>query len=385
MAQTFLDDVRVVELAQYQALPRGGLLLRDFGAEVIKVEPLVGAPLRHSGPFVHGVGVQFAAHNRDKKSVTLDLRSDEGKAALDDLLRCSDVLLENFRPGVLEDMGYTAEVLRRLNPTLIVCRVSGFGQQGPHRDWGSYDPIGQAMSGLAHQTGREFGHPVLAQAPVVDRLTAIHAAAGVLAALRHRDRTGRGQVIDLAMLDVGISLMEVPLTLAHFTGEDEYLRGGTFIECADGWVIAGPARRVMWQRLLEIMGFDDLARDSDFTAPMWTSPQSSERLELFQLWSKDRSMAEVVGTLQENRVPCAPVYSIAEVLRDPQIEERGTMAEVPVDDEGRSMLVSSSPIKMSEESTAIQEVPRLGQHNAEVLTELLGRGDGTVPESPGVE
>jgi crotonobetainyl-CoA:carnitine CoA-transferase CaiB-like acyl-CoA transferase len=138
----------------------------------------------------------------------------------------------------------------------------------------------------------------------------------------------------------------------------------------------------MWKRLLEIMGFDDLARDADFTAPMWTSPQSSERLELFQMWSKDRAVDEVVETLQGNRVPCAPVKTIAEVLDDPHLSERGTMVELPVDEEGRRMLVSTSPIKMPEAVAAMQEVPRLGQHNVEILTELLGL-EGRTKSGPG--
>ncbi len=148
MATNCLDDIRIIELARFQALPRGGMLLRDLGAEVIKVESPKGeGDLRPMGPFVHGQSVQFAAYNRGKKSITLELRTEEGRAILGDLIRCSDVLLENFRPGILETMGYTQETLSRLNPTLVLCRVSGFGQYGPYRDWGSFDPPIQAMSG----------------------------------------------------------------------------------------------------------------------------------------------------------------------------------------------------------------------------------------------
>lgn len=157
MMKTCLEGVRIAELARYQALPRGGLLLRDLGAEVIKVEPMEGEDLRHMGPFVHGESIQFAAYNRGKKSICMDLRTKEGKAILTDLLRVSDVLLENFKPGTLAAMGYPADYLQRLNPGLIVCSVSGFGQYGPYREWRAYDSIIQAMSGIAHRRGVPSG------------------------------------------------------------------------------------------------------------------------------------------------------------------------------------------------------------------------------------
>ena len=375
MLKNCLEGVRIVELARYQALPRGSLLLRDFGAEVIKVESVDGqAELRAMGPFVHGQSVQFAAYNRGKKSITLDLRSARGKAILNDLIRCSDVLLENFRPGILEAMGYRQDALRSLNPTLVVCRVSGYGQESPYRDWGGADPMIQAMSGIAHQTGRPLGRPVIADGPLEDRLTAIHAAVGIMGALRYRERTGRGQTIDIAMLDVGISLEEVALAMAAHTGRDDFLRGGTFVQCADGWVILGSPRRAMWERLLRIMGYEDLAKNADFTAPMWTSPNSEERLELFQLWAKDLPIEKVVATLQDNQIPCTPVKTVMDVLHDPHLKARGSMVEVPVDDQGNTMLMPGYQIKMSVPPPPLKGPPRLGEHNEEILGELLALG-----------
>ena len=157
MMKTCLEGVRIAELARYQALPRGGLLLRDLGAEVIKVEPMEGEDLRHMGPFVHGESIQLAAYNPGKNSICMDLRTKEGKAILTDLLRVSDVLLENFKPGTLAAMGYPADYLQHLNPGIIVCSVSGFGQYGPYREWRAYDSIIQAMSGIAHRRGVPSG------------------------------------------------------------------------------------------------------------------------------------------------------------------------------------------------------------------------------------
>ena len=209
----------------------------------------------------------------------------------------------------------------------------------------------------------------------MDRLTAIHAVVGVLAALRWRDRTGKGQSIDVAMLDIGISYEEVALAMAHFTGQDEFLRGGTFMKCTDGWVITGSACGVMWKKLLELMGFHDLAQDADFTAPMWTSAKSEERLELFRLWAADKTSKEVVETLQANAVPCAPVMTIMDVLHDPHLKAREAMVEMPLHEEGKTMLMPGMHIKMSATPTELSTIPRLGEHNRDILQGVLGLSD----------
>ena len=161
-----LDGVRILELARWQAAPRGGMVLRDMGAEVIKVEWSKGSDLRNSGPFVGKMSVQFAAYNRGKKSITLNTRQQKGKEIFLDLVRQSDVVLENFRPGTIDDMGFSYEAMKQVNPSIILASVSGFGQYGPYRDRQCFDPIIQAMSGIGHQTGRGFDQPVMAEGPI---------------------------------------------------------------------------------------------------------------------------------------------------------------------------------------------------------------------------
>src|SRR5918996_5716235 len=184
-----LDGIRVLELARYQAGPRGGMILSDLGAEVIKLEKPGGEETRHSPPMVKGQSVYFSVYNRGKKSICLDMRRPEGKQVLAALVPKADIVLENFRPGVMAARGFAYEQLRELNPGIILVSVSGFGQYGPYRDRPAFDSLGQAMGGLMALTGQPEGHPVGTASSVVDRYTALHATIGALAALRHRERT----------------------------------------------------------------------------------------------------------------------------------------------------------------------------------------------------
>src|SRR6266849_5891455 len=205
-----LDGIRVLELARFQAGPRGGMLLSDLGAEVIKIEPPGGEETRRHPPMVRGQSVYFSVYNRGKKSVFLDMRSAKGKEIFAALVPKADIVLENFRPGVMAAMGFDYDRLRALNPGIILTSVSGFGQYGPYRDRPAFDPLGQAMGGLMALTGQPIGQPLGTASSVVDRYTALHATIGTLAALRHRERTGEGQVVDVCLLDSALTMTEIP-------------------------------------------------------------------------------------------------------------------------------------------------------------------------------
>ena len=205
-----LDGVRVLELARYQAGPRGGMILSDLGAEVIKIERLGGEETRRHAPMVRGQSIYFTVYNRGKKSICLDLRNPRGKEIFADLVKTADIVLENFRPGTMKAMGFDYERLRALNPGIILVSVSGFGQYGPYTDRPAFDPLGQAMSGLMTLTGKPVGQPLGTASSVVDRYTALHATIGALAALRHRDRTGEGQLVDVCLLDSALTMVEIP-------------------------------------------------------------------------------------------------------------------------------------------------------------------------------
>ena len=374
---TVLDGVRILELARWQAAPRGSLILRDMGAEVIKLEWRKGGDLRNSGPFVGEMSVQFAAYNRGKKSVTLNTRHEKGKDLFFRLLEVSDVVLENFRPGTMEEMGFGYEKMAEVNPGIILASVSGFGQYGPYRDRQCFDPIIQAMSGIGDQTGRGFDQPIMANGPIMDRTAALHATIGILGALRHRDRTGEGQWLEVAMLDGGITLEEVALAMCYETNTNDFVRTGSFLRCKDGWVTTGAARAGMWERMLKVMGYDDLSDDPEYAAPMFATDKAEIRMELLHLWCEERTVQEVEDALVAADIPFGPVKSIPEVLEDRHLWEREVMIEAEIPEPpGKKMLVPGPTIiKYSRTPTTAGPIPRYGEHNGEIYGRLLGLDD----------
>ena len=372
-----LDGVRILELARWQAAPRASLILRDMGAEVIKVEWRKDGDLRNSGPKVGEMSVQFAAYNRGKKSITLNTRHPQGKELFFELLRVSDVVLENYRPGTVDKMGLGYDQLCGVNPGIILASVSGFGQYGPYRDRQCFDPIIQAMSGIGHQTGRGFDQPVMAEGPIMDRTAALHISIGILGALRYRDRTGEGQWIEVAMLDGGITLEEVALAMCYETGTDDFKRGGTFLQCKDGWVTTGAARAGMWERMLKVMGYDELSEDPEYAAPMFATDKAEIRMELLHLWCEEREVQEVEDALLAADIPVGRAMTIPQVLDDRHIWEREVMMETELDDPpGKKMLVPGPTIiKFSKTPTTAGPIPKYGEHNQEIYGRLLGMDD----------
>ena len=377
-----LDGVRILELARWQAAPRGGLVLRDMGAEVIKVEWRKGADLRNSGPFVGYMSVQFASYNLGKKSISLNTRHDKGKQIFLDMVKLADVVLENFRPGTMETMGFGYDVLSGVNPGIILASVSGFGQYGPYRDRQCFDPIIQAMSGIGHQTGRGFDRPIMAEGPIMDRTAALHATIGILGALRHRDRTGEGQWLEVAMMDGGITLEEVALAMCHETGTNDFMRSGSFIQCKDGWVTTGAARAGMWERMLKVMGYDDLAEDPEFAAPMFATDKAEIRMELLNLWAEQRTVKEAEEALVEADIPVGRAMSIPEVLDDRQLWDREVMMEMDIDEPGGIQMLVPGPtiIKFSKTPTTAGPIPKYGEHNNEMYRDLLGLDEPTLSQ-----
>ncbi len=369
-----LDGVRILELARWQAAPRGSLVLRDMGAEVIKIEWRKGGDLRNSGPFVGNMSVQFAAYNRGKKSITLNTRHQKGKDIFLDLVKESDVVLENFRPGTMEQMGFSYDVMSQVNPGIIMASVSGFGQYGPYRDRQCFDPIIQAMSGIGHQTGRGFDQPIMAEGPIMDRTAALHIAIGILGALRYRDRTGEGQWIEVAMMDGGITYEEVALAMCYETGTNDFKRAGTFLQCKDGWVTTGAARAGMWERMLKVMGYDELSEDPEFAAPMFATDQAETRMELLHLWCEERTVKEVEEALVAVDIPVGPAKSIPEVLEDPHMWEREVMMEADTEGPGSKRMLVPGPsiIKFSKTPTTAGPIPTYGEHNQEIYEGILG-------------
>jgi crotonobetainyl-CoA:carnitine CoA-transferase CaiB-like acyl-CoA transferase len=362
-----LDGVRVLELARFQAGPRGGMMLSDLGAEVIKVERIGGEETRRHPPMVRGQSVYFTVYNRGKKSICLDMRSERGKQIFAALVRKSDIVLENFRPGTMDAMGFGYDALKALKRDIILVSVSGFGQFGPYRDLPAFDPLGQAMSGLMNLTGRPVGQPVGTAFSLVDRTTALHATIGALAALRHRDRTGEGQVIDCCLLDSALTMVEIPSIYYLDTGEEGGEGGRPPYRAKDGWVVISAAGREMAGKLMEIVG---ASRPSDAEPLNSSVGRTDERRRMVENWCAAHSVSEILQTLMAAGIPVAPVRGIPEVTQDKHTWEREMLAKQP-DALAGEIHVPGLAVKMSATPGRIGPVPTPGEHTDEILAKLL--------------
>jgi crotonobetainyl-CoA:carnitine CoA-transferase CaiB-like acyl-CoA transferase len=365
-----LDGVRVLELARFQAGPRGGMMLSDLGAEVIKVERIGGEETRRHPPMVRGQSVYFTVYNRGKKSICLDMRADRGKEIFAALVRKSDIVLENFRPGTMAAMGFGYEALKALKPDIILVSVSGFGQFGPYRDLPAFDPLGQAMSGLMSLTGRPVGQPVGTAFSLVDRTTALHATIGALAALRHRDRTGEGQMIDCCLLDSALTMVEIPSIYYLDTGEEGGEGGRAPPPPQDGGVVVSAAGRDMAARLMQIVDPGRAPAGSSAEPINSSVGRGDDRRRLLENWCAERSVSEITETLAAAGIPVGPVRSIPEVTSDPHTWQREMLMKQP-DPLAGEIHVPGLAVKMSATPGRIGPVPSPGQHTDEVLTSLL--------------
>jgi CoA:oxalate CoA-transferase len=359
-----LDGVRVLELARYQAGPRGGMILSDLGAEVIKIERLGGEETRKNPPVVRGQSIYFTVYNRGKKSICLDMRTPEGKQIFTDLVRKSDVVLENFRPGTMAAMGFGYEQLKAINPGIILTSVSGFGQYGPYTDRPAFDPLGQAMSGLMSLTGKPVGQPLGVASSVVDRYTALHATIGTLAALRHRDRTGEGQMIDVCLLDSALTMVEIPAAYYLATGEEGGEGGRPPYKTKDGHVVISATSRDMASRLMTLV-----SGSAGDTSPI-NSSTADDRRRVLEEWCGDRTTDEICTALLAEGVPVAPVKTIPQVVKDPHMWEREMMVKM-ADPVAGEIYAPGVTVKMSATPGHVGPVPTPGQHTDEVLSQLL--------------
>src|SRR5271154_475655 len=283
-----LSGVRVLELARYQAGPRGGMILSDLGAEVIKIERLGGEETRKNPPVVRGQSIYFTVYNRGKKSICLDMRSAEGKQIFTGLVRKSDIVLENFRPGTMSAMGFAYDELKAINPGIILISVSGFGQYGPYTNRPAFDPLGQAMSGLMSLTGKPVGQPPGVASSVVDRYTALHATIGTLAALRHRDRTGEGQLVDVCLLDSALTMVEIPTSYYLATGEEGGEGGRPPYRAKDGYVVISAGGREMAARLAQLVS------GATFNGEPITAGQgNADARKALEAWCADRPVEAI--------------------------------------------------------------------------------------------
>ncbi len=372
-----LHGIRVIELARILAGPWAGQTLADLGADVIKVEAPEGDDTRRWGPpFIDNGGEQSAAYfhatNRGKRGITCDFRTKEGQETVRRLVAEADVVIENFKLGGLAKYGLDYESLRKVNPRLVYCSITGFGQTGPYAHRAGYDFIIQGMAGLMSVTGEPEGQPQKAGVAVTDVFTGIYAATAILAALVQRGRTGEGQHIDMALMDVATAIMANQSLNYLATGVAPQKMGNAHpnlapyavFDCADGWIILATGNDGQYRKLCGILGLPELAEAPDFLTNADRVTNRAELTRLLTNATKTFSKAELLAACEAEGVPAGPINNMAEVFADPQIVARG----MQIAPEGIPGV--RSPFVFSGAELALDRPsPRLGQHQAEILGE----------------
>ena len=375
-----LDGIRVIDLSRYIAGPLCTQLLGDLGAEVLKVEAPRGEEGRLAFPLHEGFSLYFANFNRNKRGATLNLRTAQGKALLRELVACSDVLVQNYRVGVLEEMGLAYPELAKLNPRLILVNISGFGRTSAQATWPAYDEIAQAVSGLMDLTGSPEGLPTLVGTAIVDQLTGIYAAFGTLAALEQRWRTGRGQEVDIALVHSAISVLLTSIPWFLLTGTAMTRNGNRHrlhaasntYATEDGYVQIVVPRDPMWRKLAEVLGRGELQSHPDYATMQARATRKDEIDALIAAWTAARTTQEAAARLAEAGVACGPVRRIQEVATDPELRPAGVVLDVQAPG-GGTIPVMGNPVKLQSAPVQVRySPPALGQDNAYVYCEVLG-------------
>jgi len=377
-----LEGIRVVDLTRILAGPYCTMMLGDMGAEVIKIEhPKGGDDTRGWGPpFLNGVSTYFISINRNKKSLTLNLKDERGKELLRDLIRKGDVVVENFRPGALDKLGFSWEEIHRINPAVIFASLSGFGQTGPRRSEPGFDVVIQGEGGIMSITGEPDGPPSKFGASIADITAGMLAAQGVLLSLYHREKTGVGQMVDVGMLDGQVALLTYHANNYFGTGKLPPRRGNKhpsitpyeMYACKDGYFNLGVGNDSLWRRFCDAMGLGDIKEDPKFAINKDRVDNRLELQEILDAFFAEKTVGETLDTLRGAGIPCGPINNLAQVLSEPQILAREMVVDVDVPVAGPTK-VTGVPIKLSKTPGAVRTPPpTLGQHTDEVLESVLG-------------
>lgn len=375
-------------MSRVLAGPFCSMLLADMGAEVIKLEvPGRGDDSREFPPFMEGESLYYVNLNRGKKSITVNLKNPEGEKVFKKLVKKCDVLIENFSPGTMDRLGLGYEVLKKENPRLIYAAISGFGQTGPYRSRPGYDIIGQAMGGLLSITGWPDTPPTRSGTAIGDILSSLFCCVGILAALNVRERTGRGQFIDVALVDsVYAALENIPQkyfvegkTPGRIGNRYEFIYPYDTFKARDGWVVIAIANDAIWERFLAAAGLKRLGEDGRFSSNKLRVENNAALKELLEGWTSERGRDEIVALLNENRIPSCPIYDIKDASEDPHISGVREMV-VSVHQPGLGdVRLQGNPIKMSETDPHPRgPAPDLGADTGLILKEVLGLSDAEI-------
>ena len=383
-----LAGVTVLDFGQVYQGPYASLLMAQAGADVIKIEPPQGEPLRRRAPPGKSTTFPIAMLNSNKRAITLNLKHERGRALLFRMAKKGDVLLENFAPGVMDRLGVGWSVLREINPRLIYASGSGYGLSGPDRDNLAMDLTIQAVSGLIAATGFADGPPVKAGPAVVDFLSGIHLYAAVVTALFERAQTGKGRLVEVAMQEAAYATLTSSLEAYWQSGKVPPRTGNAshgrvpinVYPTNDGYIAMNLAVEEHWHSLLKAMGREDLRDDPRFNSPAARLAHRGETDALIAAWTKTLGKMEIFAAAKRHRIPLAPVRDVNEVMHDPGMHERGFLAEIEHDEIGR-VTVPTSPLRFhGADPVPLVPSPKLGQHNAEIYGEWLGLSGAEIAE-----
>ena len=376
-----LEGLRVLDLSRVLAGPFSTMVLGDLGAEIIKIEqPGVGDDSRAFGPFIGEESSYFMSLNRGKKSITLNLKDDADRAVFIDLVKESDIVVENYRPGTMAKLGFEYEDLKKVNPRIIYAAISGFGHSGPYSTRPAYDMIVQAMGGIMSITGEPGQAPVRVGSSIGDITAGIFGTVGILAAVEARHTTGEGQKVDVAMLDCQVAILENAIARYLVNGAVPVPLGSRHPSISpfqafptkDYYVIMSAGNDALWAKLCNVMGTPELINDPKFATNRDRNDNVVELSEIISKISVTKTTAEWMDVLEKGGLPVGPINTVDKVVHDPQIEARNMIVEVEHPVAGK-MKFAGNPIKLSATPGEVTvPAPTLGQHTDEILKDLLG-------------
>jgi len=369
-----LENIRVLDLSRVYAAPAGSMMLADLGAEVIRIEHPNGSDsMRDWGPFVQEQSTYYLCANRNKKSILLDLKTTEGRERFKDLVKDADIVLENFKTGDMARMGLSYEELKKVNPRLIYCAVTGFGQTGPLAHEPGFDPVIQAMSGLMHVTGSPEGEATKVGVPIADILTSNYVVISILAALRLRDQTDQGQFIDLALLDVQMSSLANVASAYLNTGFSSQRLGNRHnnvapyqvFQCADGPLMICVGTDGQFEKFCAMLKHEEWAKDPRFLSNTLRKQHEAELVQMIANVTITKTRDEWITLLQQYKIPGGRVNTIAEALAQPQLIARDMIGEIEHEQYGTIKFIKS-PLKFSNLNIQYKLAPPLlGEHTNE--------------------
>ena len=373
-----LKGIRVLEMSQIMAGPTCGLLLADLGAEVIKIEktPAGDDTRNFLPPDINGEAAAFMMMNRNKKGIALNLKDKDGIKIFKEMVKNSDVVLENFRKGTLEKLGIGYDVMSEINPKIILCEISGYGRTGPYSDKGGFDLVAQGMSGLMSITGESRDKPPMkVGAPITDITAGLLASSGILAALVHREKTGEGQKVDTSLFEAGIVHTYWQSAIAGATGQSPGPLGSAHpltapyqaFKTKDKWITVGASNQNTWLMLLKAINRQDLQEDEKFSSNLNRKANINELVDILNAEFIKKTSDEWLEIFDNNGLPCGPINSITEMFEDPQTIHREMVIEVDNKKAGKSKAIGM-PIKFSKSKTEKSKgAPNLGENTREIM------------------